>query len=803
MILTTPAKKTLRPVQEETDFSSLIPYAYLLDERTIETKSGHLLQVIKLPGIPGEMLDDTLINHEKHIRNTLLKSIADSSLSLYFHTIRRRDHQVLTGAFESGFAETLNARWQAKSAQQAAFVNDHYITVIKKPPTGTIRGLADLVTSLSGKLNRAARERYRSRVQAELNQVTQRLLTSLAHYGAVSLANEKKQANDNSFSELLGFLSYLINLEQRHIIAPQANLAASLPTKRLFFDSHTGMIAIRQLNNQARFAAILSIKHYAPTTAAGMFDPLLELSGEMIITQSFTFIDKGIARSKIKEQQRNQAQSDDGINHETLKMDVTLDELGSCNAATGEHHFTVLCHADSQEQLNALVSAVDATLNEIGIVAVREDRGIKAAFFAMFPANHAYIARRALVSSKNMAGLASFHTTQRGKATGNYWGDAVTVLETLSGSPYYFNFHLQDVANTFLIGPQGSGKTLLEAFLLAQSMKLGGRLIVFDKDQGLEVFVRAMGGAYALMTPGQRTGFAPFQMDDTVENRHFLTQLLRKIATLNNRSLDDDELALLQTAVDVAYQLPKHERILRNIVPYLGARKSGSLRSRFDQWVEDGDYGWVFDNAVDHLSLNVPVIGFDMTAILEDEWVLSPIYFYLFHRIEQLLDGTRTRIVVAEGWRPLQDETFRAQIKDWSSTPRKKEAFLVMDTQSPKDIAQSEVGCKVIQESVTQIYFSNPQAEYDDYVTRFKLTEKEFAIVRSLEKASHFFLLKQGKHSVVARANLTGFPEIAVLSGRKKYQPLLRAAMEQRGDEPQAWLPHYYAAVAALEVKHD
>ena len=47
MILTTPAKKTLRPVQEETDFSSLIPYAYLLDERTIETKSGHLLQVIK------------------------------------------------------------------------------------------------------------------------------------------------------------------------------------------------------------------------------------------------------------------------------------------------------------------------------------------------------------------------------------------------------------------------------------------------------------------------------------------------------------------------------------------------------------------------------------------------------------------------------------------------------------------------------------------------------------------------------------------------------------------------------------
>lgn len=802
MTFTTPAKKMLRPVQEETSLASKIPYAYLVNGETVETKSGHLLQVIKLNGLPAETLDDDLINHEKHIRNTLLKSMADSSLSIYFHTIRRRDNKVLSGEYISEFAANLNKRWQAKLANQACFVNDHYITIVKKPPTGSIRGLADLVQSLSGKFDRKARECYRDKIHIELNKVSQRLLTTFAHYGANKLSHVKPKDASEGFSDLLAFLSYLINLEQRNIVPPQADLAASLPMNRIFFDAHSGTIAIRKLNNQVRYAAILSIKHYAPTSAAGMLDTLLDVAGEMVITQSFTFVDKGVARSKIKEQQRNQVQSDDGINTETLKIDITLDELGSSEAASGHHHFTILCHADSREQLETTLSAVDATLNEIGMVAVREDKGVKPAYFAMLPANHAYIARRALVSSKNIAGLASLHNTQLGKATGNYWGDAVTILETISGSPYYFNFHVLDVANTFLIGPQGSGKTLLEAFLLAQSMKFGGRLVVFDKDQGLEVFVRAMGGQYSLMTPGQRTGFAPFQMEDTVENRHFLTQLLRKIAILDNRSLNDEDFALLQAIIDVAYKLPKHERILRNIVPYLGARKSGSLRSRFDQWVEGGDYGWVFDNAEDHLSLNFEVIGFDMTAILEDEFVLSPIYFYLFHRVEQLLDGTRTRIVVAEGWRPLQDETFRAQIKDWSSTPRKKEAFLVMDTQSPKDIAQSEVGCKVIQESVTQIYFSNPQAEYYDYVTRFKLTEKEFSIIKALEKGSHFFLLKQGNHSVVARVDLSGFPEISVLSGRKKYQAAFKAALAKAGENPMAWLPHYYAAIEAMEVKN-
>src|SRR5690606_37047276 len=107
------------------------------------------------------------------------------------------------------------------------------------------------------------------------------------------------------------------------------------------------------------------------------------------------------------------------------------------------------------------------------------------------------------------------------KAKNNHWGEAVTVLETLSGSPYYFNFHVLDVGNTFLVGPMGSGKTLLESFLLSESMKAGGRLYVFDKDRSMEAFIRAMGGSYGRLEACKRTGFAPFQLEDTKENLYF------------------------------------------------------------------------------------------------------------------------------------------------------------------------------------------------------------------------------------------------------------------------------------------
>ena len=63
------------------------------------------------------------------------------------------------------------------------------------------------------------------------------------------------------------------------------------------------------------------------------------------------------------------------------------------------------------------------------------------------------------------------HNFPVGQASGNHWGDAITVLETTSGTPYYFNFHDGDLGNFTVIGPSGSGKTVVLSFLLAQAAK--------------------------------------------------------------------------------------------------------------------------------------------------------------------------------------------------------------------------------------------------------------------------------------------------------------------------------------------
>jgi len=786
MTLSTPAKLAQTDWNLDEKIADKIPYAYFFDQQTIETKSGHLLQVIKFDGLMAETMDDLAIDQEKNLRNSLLRSITDSSISLYFHTIRKKDYRQLSGEYQQDFAKQLNEKWQENIAKKQFFINEHYITIVKKPPVNKIRRAADLFAALSSKVNHQARAVYRKKNLKDLNKITQRILGHLNHYVVTQLEATK----------LLAFLAELINLEQRDLALPQMDLANFLPYKRYFFDKTAGLIALRNVNNSVDYAAILSIREYDKETIAGMLDHLLNIKAEIIITQSFAFLDKTDAKKKISEQQRNQFQSDDSSVSETDKIDHAIDDLASSSASMGDHHFTVLCKANSVEALEKSIATIDAALNEIGIIAIREDVGILPAFFAMLPANHAYIVRRAMISSKNMACFASCHNYSSGSFQNNYWGEAVTTLETISGTPFFFNFHVLDVANTFLIGPMGSGKTLLEAFLLAQSMKFGGRLLVLDKDRGLEIFIRAMHGSYNTLSAGQRTGFAPFQLTDNADNRYFLANLLRKMATAQGQTITDEELTRIKAAVDGAFNLPREQRILRNIVAFLGMRKSGSLRARFDHWVMNGDYAWVFDNEIDELSLKNPIMGFDMSSILSEPIISAPIYAYLFHRIEQLLDGSKTRIVVAEGWRALQDDTFCRQIQEWSSTPRKKEAFLVMDTQSPEDIVQSPIACKMIQETVTQIYFANPSANHAHYVGKFGLSEKEFQIIKNLDKNSRFFLLKQGKNSVVVRADLSSLQtDIAVLSGRTAYIKILDKLRAEHGDDPNVWLPHYLLAV--------
>jgi type IV secretion system protein VirB4 len=363
------------------------------------------------------------------------------------------------------------------------------------------------------------------------------------------------------------------------------------------------------------------------------------------------------------------------------------------------------------------------------------------------------------------------------------------LLETTAAGPYYFNFHQGDLGNFTIIGPSGSGKTVVLNFLLAQARKFAPRIIFFDKDRGAELFIRAIGGRYDLLRPGTPSGLNPLQLTDLPTNRQFLIGWLALLAG----GADADELARIKDAVDANFEQPAEHRRLRHLVELFrgGQRPHGAdLWSRLRPWWGEGERSWLFDNAQDQTDLAADAVGFDMTSILDEPALRTPAMMYLFHRVEERLDGTAAIIVVDEGWKALDDDVFVRRIKDWEKTIRKRNGIVGFATQSAQDALESRIASAIIEQAATQIFMANPKARASDYVDGFGLTPHEYELIRTLPDSAHCFLIKHGTDSVVARLNLTGERALlTILSGRERTVRLLDEIRAERGDDPADWLP--------------
>jgi len=475
---------------------------------------------------------------------------------------------------------------------------------------------------------------------------------------------------------------------------------------------------------------------------------------------------------------------------QVAEISDALDMAMSGHVAFGGHQLSILCYDDNLETLEKNTSMAIAELVNVGINPVREKFFLEQAYWAQLPANFDFIARGSDINTMNLAGFASLHNYPTGRISGNHWGDAVTVLDTSSGTPYFFNFHQRDVGHTTIIGPTGSGKTVLMNFLCAQAQKFNCRTFFFDKDRGAEIFIRAMGGKYTLLEPGKPCHFNPLQLPDTPENRGFIADWLQTLVTTHDEQFTTEDRERINEAVNGNYKLQWQDRILRNIAPFLGIEGPGTLAGRLRMWHSGGPYAGVFDNAEDFVDFSVgTAFGFEMGEVLRERAALEPVLLYLFHRISLSLDGTPTIIVLDEAWALIDNKTFSGRIRDWLKTLRKLNGMVVFATQSVEDATNSAISETLIQQTATQIFLPNPKAT-DEYRKAFMVSEREFNLLKTTDPGSRFFLVKQGKDVVVAKLDLSGMEEaVNILSARAETVAILDEIREVVGDNPEAWIP--------------
>lgn len=761
-----------------------LPYARHVDDHTIETRDGLLLQVIQLRGLLFETADSDELNYRKRLRGAVLQAVGSSRFAIYHHIVRRQAEVALEANHPDQFSRRLDAAWKARLSTRRLYVNDLFLTLVRRP----IQGRLGTLHRLQRRLGRAVKHQGdASRFELQtLDQARDALLAALSSYEPRLLG--VYETVQGPCSELLEFLSYLLNGEMRPVLLPLQDIGDYLPYRRVSFGQDAVELG-RAGATQRSFLGMVSIKDYPGQTAPGMLDELLRLPFEMTVSQSFGFVERQAALSRMNLALRRMKSAEDEAISLRGELSDAKDEVAAGRAGFGEHHMTIAVRGHSPEEVDDGTAEVQAALADLGILSVREDIALEPAFWAQFPGNFKYVARRGLVSTSNFSGLASCHNFALGRPNGNHWGEAVTLLETTAAGPYFFNFHQGDLGNFTVIGPSGSGKTVVLNFLLAQARKFRPRIVFFDKDRGAELFIRAIGGRYDVLRPGVPSGLNPLQLPDTPVNRRFVMEWLSVLAG----GVDTQELERIKEAVDANFEQPtKHQRLRYIVELFRGGQRptSDDLWARLRPWWGDGERAWLFDNEKDLTDISAEAVGFDMTQILDDPVSRTPAMMYLFHRVEERLDGSPAILIVDEGWKALDDEVFVARIRDWEKTIRKRNGIVGFATQSARDALESRIASAVIEQAATQIFMSNPKASATDYIDGFGLTGQELELVRTLPDSAHCFLIKHGNDSVVARLNLTGEKELlTVLSGRERTVRLLDEIRLQTGDDPADWLP--------------
>ncbi len=786
------------------DVEEFIPYTAYFDEETIITKNGELMQVIKVTGFSFETIEEEE-KEKANLRSIIRKSITDnfktSNFAFWFHTLRRKRDISCGGSFENEFSDDLNKKWTKRNNWNEQFVNELYISIIIEGEGLSIKSIKLFFETAIPALEMRKRNEKMEQAAIILREHTDKLLADLSSFGAIRLGIIKKRGV--YYSEIMSFISKIMNLKQEDIPIIPEDISEELPSKRVVFQYNTVQV---EGETERNYGSIFSVKEYREILSEEI-DKFLQLPVQFIVSECFDFVNNKKAIDAYNEQKDIYRLSG---SEKMLEISGIKDVLASDKGRPtdfGEHQIIITVLKDTVKEMQNATSLVVDTLREMGVVFIREDLYMENCYWSQMPANFDFIRRQTYIPTEKIGGFASLYNFPAGKMEGNIWGDAVTVFRTLNDTPYFFNFHYEDDGHTSIIGPFGTGKTVLMNFLVSEAQKFKGKTYYFEQGRGSEIFIRTLGGSYHQITKEIDAGnlyINPLLFKDNQVNREFLKDWFGYLIDYNIAAepdktiityIDDDEKIRIDKAVELVFSLSENSRILSYVIPKIWDSTIKTKASEaLNHWCGIGAYAKYFDSGIDNTGIGVEdIIGFDMSIIVQNKAVTIPMVSYLLHKVEDSLTGEDpTIIVLDEAWKMIDNKAFAPRLEAWMKRLKEKNAIVIFATESVEQAENSAVSKKLFELIKTQLYLPNGNAD-EGYLDVFGLDKNEYKQIKKLETDQRQFLLKHNNDSIVAKLSLEGMDrEMSILSSSAKKLKIMEEVIAEHGRRPAKWLEAYY-----------
>lgn len=432
-----------------------------------------------------------------------------------------------------------------------------------------------------------------------------------------------------------------------------------------------------------------------------------------------------------------------------------LRELEISGNYFGRFAFTLVLYDENRAKVRRAVAECFKVFSTHDAVLTEERYNLLNAFLAAIPGNHAYNLRYFWLLNTNYADLSFLFTEHAGEAENRHLRqEYLAVMESCHATPYFLNLYYQDIAHTLILGATGSGKSFFLNFLLTNLQKYQPLTYIFDLGGSYENLTRLFQGSYLQVGIEQRSfTINPFRLEPTKENLHFLFSFVKVLIEAGGYRMTSPDERDLYEQVENLYQIDSDQRRLFTLMNIL----SRSLAQQLTKWCQGGQYGALFDNREDNLTF-APFQTFDFEGMDKYPQVLEPLLFYILHRANASIYDpayaiTFKAFVMDEAWRFFRNDTIKQYIIEAVKTWRKRNAAMILATQSSDDLHRSEMLSIIVESCATKVFLANPGMDRDTYRETFHLNHTEADKIANLIPKQQI-LVKRPDRSKVLNLNV-------------------------------------------------
>ncbi len=748
-------KKTIIAKGTDEDF---IPYAIHYDKKTILTKNGELMQIIRVSGFSNTSVYAELIPLREAVRDAIRDNIKQTNFALWFNTIRRKKNISPDGEFNDYFSNQINQTWEEINNLQHDYVNELYITVIIEGLDTSITNFNSLLGSFSKIRTRKLHENFLEKSLKSLTNVTSGILAAISDYGAKML--EVKEWEGALYSEQMRFLGKICNLREKHYPLSAIDISSELTTNKIAFGNNEIQVVSE---GDKHFSAILSLKEYLEISIE-LLDKILQLPFEFVISQSFDFSYSEADLEGAKYQDRMLRISNDKDFRDIIGLTNFFESIDGTSTDYGKLQTTFMIISKTREELEMDVKLVSEKFQDLGIVMVREDVFMEDCFWAQLPANFRFLKRQKVINSYRLAGFSSLYSFASGAIGGNFWGPAVTTFKTITNTPYFFNFHDGDQGHSMFFGKKSSGKTVLLNFVLAQSRRFKTKIYYFDFDNKARNFINMLGGFYYDLSYADPEDKNCLKMNLLALNtnpnfRKFLNEFFYSLISPYKTEIPENEIQNIAKVVDKIL-INKCEK-LSEAIKLFNDQETKKIYEILNFWEESGLVK-IFDHDRE-INWSDRIMGFDLTEYIDKDFIIVPILFYMLYKIENMLNEESPSIIVfKKSVQLLNNEIFTDKIVHLLDRLRLKNCVVIFCFDDEDCGEESKNLLTLISQKVSSKFILSNLNLSDDLTDCLKLDDEELRVINYFGDKNRNFLLKFGSNSVVANFDLL------------KYKPLLR-----------------------------